>query len=44
MIPCIHDGEKTKISIKYQGEEKNLEACPDCVKVIKSSNICEVLP
>ena len=43
MIPCIHDGEKTEITIKYDGQQQNLEACPDCIGIIESSNICEVM-
>jgi len=44
MIPCIHDGDKIKITIQYEGEQENLEACSDCVNIIKSSNSCEVIP
>jgi len=43
MIPCIHDGEKTKITIQYDGQQQNLKACSDCIRVIESSNICEVM-
>lgn len=43
MIPCIHQGEKTKMKIKFQGKSKDVNACGDCVNVIKSSSICEVI-
>jgi len=43
MIPCIHDGKKIKLRIKFLGKTKELEACSDCVNVIKSSGTCEVM-
>ncbi len=43
MISCIHNGEKTKMKIKFLGKPKNVNACGDCVDVIKSSSICEVV-
>lgn len=43
MIPCIHDGKKTKLKIKFLGRTKELNACSDCMNVIKSSDICEVM-
>ena len=44
MIPCVHEGEKTQMKIKYFGNPKELNACGDCVDVIESSSICEVIP
>lgn len=43
IISCIHSGEKILIKIKYNGNPKTLQACPDCINVIKSSKICEVI-
>lgn len=43
MIPCIHQGEKTQMKIKFLGKLQDVNACDDCVSVIKSSIICEVL-
>jgi len=43
IIPCVHKGEKTKLTIKYLGEEKVVKACPACKDIIKSTSLCEVL-
>ena len=43
IIPCIHQGEKTLMKIKYLGKPKELSACGDCVAVIESSSICKVI-
>lgn len=42
-IPCIHAGEKILLKIKYNGNPKTVNVCTDCVNVIKSSKICEVI-
>jgi len=44
IIPCIHDGEKKELTIKYLGKPKKVLACPTCVSVIEESSICEVIP
>jgi len=45
MIDCVHEGEKTPITIKFRGSEKRLNACNDCENVLRSSvNVCEVIP
>jgi len=43
VIFCIHEGEKTIMNIKYDGKPKIINACGDCVNVVKSSSICEVI-
>ncbi len=44
MISCIHQGEKQSMKIKYLGKPaKDIYACSDCVAVITSSDLCEVI-
>jgi len=43
IIPCVHEGKKTKLKIKYLGEEKTVSACPACVTIIKESSVCEMI-
>jgi len=43
-ISCIHPGKKTILAILYMGKPKNLSACVECVIVITSSDLCEVIP
>jgi len=43
MIPCIHKGEKTDLTILYKGKSKDLSACCECITVIHSSEICEIV-
>ncbi len=43
VMSCIHNGDKTLIKIKYNGNPKTLQACPDCENIINSSKICEVI-
>lgn len=40
---CIHEGEKQRLRVNYQGSEKILRACIACTEVIKQSNNCEIL-
>jgi len=43
IIRCIHEGIKTRIMVEYNGIEKTLSACPDCMDVIEVSNRCKIL-
>ena len=43
IIPCVHTGKKTKLSITYLGKKREVFACAECEKVIRSASICEVL-
>jgi len=43
MIECVHEGKKKFFRIKYNGKKKEVEACPECEDIIKSSSLCEVL-
>ena len=43
IIPCKHDLPKSKLRVNYDGEEKILDACNDCVEIIKLSSICKIL-
>lgn len=45
MISCIHKGEKQSMKIRYLGKQaKDIDACTECVAVITSSDLCEVIP
>ena len=43
MITCIHEGDKNPILIKFLGRRNKLNACSECVEVINTSKVCEVL-
>lgn len=43
ITPCKHDSKKSKIRVDYNGDEKVLEACNDCIEIIKLSTICKIL-
>ena len=43
IILCVHEGKKKLLRIKFKGKEKEVEACPECQDVIKSSSLGEVL-
>ena len=44
MIPCIHkEDNKTSMTIKFSGKQKQVSACGECVNVIESSELVEVL-
>ena len=44
MIQCIHQGEKQSMKIRYLDKPaKDVDACTECVSVITSSNLCEVI-
>ena len=43
IIPCKHDSKKSKIRVNYDGEEKILEACNECIEIIKLSTVCKIL-
>ncbi len=43
IIPCKHDSKKTTIRVDYNGIKKTLDACHDCLEVIKLSSTCKIL-
>ncbi len=43
IIPCVHEGKKKVLRIKFMGKKMEVEACPECQDIIKSSSLCEVL-
>ncbi|MCZ6582123.1 MAG: hypothetical protein O6761_02995 [Thaumarchaeota archaeon] len=43
IILCVHEGKKKLFRIKFKGKTKEVEACPACEDIIKSSTLCEVL-
>ena len=43
MINCIHEGKKIPLVIKYLGVKNEVNACSECVEIIKKSTTCEVL-
>jgi len=43
IIPCVHEGKKKFLRIKFKGKKMEVEACPECEDIIKSSSLCEVL-
>ena len=43
IISCIHEGNKKFFKIKYNGKKQEVNACTECVDILKSYPFCEVL-
>jgi len=43
IIPCIHNDTKIILQVEYDGIEKTLSACSNCIDMIESSSICKIV-